>query len=151
MTSILSVTSLVFALLLMMAGRDSFKCFHASERCTSRLSMAMDQFITEKLNSIKRTYDALTERLSDPDLSSDRKQLLTISRESSSIEPTVQSYNSWVAVENERLSLVELDQDSGSDPEIRDMARGEIRYIASKQKVLEDSITLMLLSSTVSR
>lgn len=149
MTNILSVASLVFALLLMMTGSDSFNlnCFHVAEHYTSRLklSMTMDQFITEKLNSIKRTYDALTERLSDPDLSSDRKQLLIISRERSSIEPTVQSYNSWAALENERLSLVELDQDSGSDPEIRDMARGEIRDIVSKQKVLEDSITLMLL------
>ena len=147
MTNILSVASLVFALLFMMNGSDSFNYLHVAEHCTSRLklSMAMDQFITEKLNSIKRTYDALTERLSDPDLSSDRKQLLTISRERSSIEPTVQSYNSWAALENERLSLVELDQDSGSDPEIRDMARGEIRDIVSKQKVLEDSITLMLL------
>jgi peptide chain release factor 1 len=147
MTNIFPVASLVFALLFMMNGSDSFNCLHAAEHCTSRLklSMAMDQFITEKLNSIKRTYDALTERLSDPDLSSDRKQLLTISRERSSIEPTVQSYNSWAALENERLSLVELDQDSGSDPEIRDMARGEIRDIVSKQKVLEDSITLMLL------
>jgi hypothetical protein len=30
--------------------------------------MALDGFLVSKLQSIKRTFDALTERLSDPDI-----------------------------------------------------------------------------------
>lgn len=109
------------------------------------MTMTMDDFITEKLDSIKRTYEALTERLSDPDLANDRKQMLTVSRERSSMEPTVVAYNQWTIYENERLSLIELDQDPESDQEIKEMARSEIKELLIKQNELEDSITLMLL------
>jgi hypothetical protein len=45
------------------------------------MTMVMDEFITQKLTSIKRTFDALTERLADPDVINDRKQMLVVSRE----------------------------------------------------------------------
>ena len=111
----------------------------------SSLSMVLDEFLLLKLDSIKRTFDALTERLADPDLASDRKQMLTVSRERASIERTVESYNLWKDLEKERLSCVEMEQSSESDVEMREMLREEVREIERKQKGLEEDITLMLL------
>ena len=65
----------------------------------------MDEFVTLKLESIKRTFDALTERLADPDLANDRKEMLLISRERSSIEPTVLAFDSWKELDDEKKSI----------------------------------------------
>ena len=37
-----------------------------------QLNMAMDEFFIQKLDSMRRTFSALTERLADPDVANDR-------------------------------------------------------------------------------
>lgn len=108
-------------------------------------SMALDEFLIQKLDSIKRTFNALTERLSDPDLNNDRKQMLVVSRERASIESTVEAYQEWTNLENEKNSLIELERDPDSDAEIKEMSRNEQKEIILKQEQLERDITLMLL------
>jgi hypothetical protein len=61
---------------------------HAYTRDRGMLNMAMDNFIRDKLESVKSTFDALTERLSDPDLANDRKAMLTVSRDRKAMEGT---------------------------------------------------------------
>ena len=73
---------------------------------SSQLNMALDSFIISKLESIKRTFAALTERLSDPDVSNDRKQMLTLSRERASLEDTVEAFLTWQSLEEERFVRV---------------------------------------------
>ena len=68
--------------------------------------MALDSFVISKLESIKRTFAALTERLSDPDVSNDRKQMLTLSRERASLEDTVETFLTWQSLEEERFVRV---------------------------------------------
>lgn len=102
------------------SGRSSL-AFSSQRRMD--VSMIMDEFVVLKLESIKRTFNALTERLSDPDLANDRKQMLFISRERSSMEPTVLAYDEWKQLDEERLGLVEMEQDSSSDQDIKDMSR----------------------------
>lgn len=36
------------------------------------LTMAMDEFFVQKLDSMQRTFNALTERLADPDIANNR-------------------------------------------------------------------------------
>ena len=109
------------------------------------LRMALDSFLTQKLDSIKRTFDALTERLADPDVANDRKQMLTLSRERAGIEQTVESYDLWRSLEQERLGLVEMEQSGDADADLKEMCRMEQREIGQKQEQLEKDITLMLL------
>jgi protein subunit release factor A len=84
---------------------------------------AIDEFVLQKLESIRRTFSALTERLADPDLANDRKEMLVVSRERSAMEPTVVAYDLWKSLEIERLGLVEMEQDASSDADIKEMAR----------------------------
>lgn len=107
--------------------------------------MAMDSFISEKLESIKRTFDALTERLSDPDIMNDRARALPIFREKASIEPTVETYVLWKRLESERIALTELDQSGSIDADLRELTRDEIKEINAKQIELQDKIKVMLL------
>eukprot|EP00596_Hydrurales_sp_CCMP1899_P008667 CAMPEP_0119038660 /NCGR_PEP_ID=MMETSP1177-20130426/7712_1 /TAXON_ID=2985 /ORGANISM="Ochromonas sp, Strain CCMP1899" /LENGTH=365 /DNA_ID=CAMNT_0007001531 /DNA_START=245 /DNA_END=1342 /DNA_ORIENTATION=- len=109
--------------------------------------MALDTFFIQRLDSIKRTFEALTERLSDPDVANDRKQMLVLSRERAAVEKTITAYDEWKEYETERLSLVEMDQSGELDQEMRDMVRSEGKELVAKQLVLEAAITLMLLPS----
>jgi len=117
----------------------------AARPAVSQLQMALDAFLTQKLDSIKRTFDALTERLADPDVGNDRKQMLMLSRERASIEKTVESYDTWRSLESERLGLVEMEQAGDADADLKEMCRMEQREIAVKQEGLEKDITLMLI------
>ena len=57
--------------------------------------MALDDFFLKRLDSIKRTFEALTERLADPDVANDRKQMLVLSRERAAVEKTMDAYDEW--------------------------------------------------------
>lgn len=109
------------------------------------LQMALDGFVISKLESIKRTFNALTERLADPDVSNDRKQMLTLSRERSSLEATVEAFDTWTKLEEERVSLVEIDQADDTTDDLREMVREELRELVSKQEELDKKISLLLL------
>ena len=111
---------------------------------TSKL-MAFDEFLSQKLNSIKRTFDALTERLADPDLAHDRKQMLALSRDRAGMEPTVLAFDEWNSLEKERRDLIEMEQAPDADQDIKEMSRQEQKVIETKQLQLEQDITLMLL------
>jgi len=114
-------------------------------RTQAGMKMVLDDFLVQKLDSIKRTFDALTERLADPDVGNDRKLMLTTSRERASIENTVESYGLWTSLEQERLGLVDMEQSGDADADLKEMCRIEQREIAEKQAKLEEDITLMLL------
>lgn len=107
--------------------------------------MVMDEFILQKLDSIGKTFTAITERLADPDVANDRKMLLELSKERSSLESTVEAFEKWKALDLERLSLVEMDQDSETDPELKEMVKSEIKDIAAQQEELEKEIIILLL------
>lgn len=113
-------------------------------RRISRLSMGLDDFLLQKLDSIQRTFAALTERLADPDLAQDRRQMLTVSRERAAIEPTVEAFIQWKVLEEERSKLA-LMEEAESDVEMREIIREEMKSIVAEQEALAQQITLMLL------
>jgi hypothetical protein len=58
----------------------------------SKLSMAMDEAMIERLNGITRSYDTLTERLGDPDVIADSKLLMKIMSDRSKSEDVVNAF-----------------------------------------------------------
>eukprot|EP01032_Pedospumella_encystans_P035496 gene35496-40152_t len=106
--------------------------------------LALDTFVCERLTSIVRNFDALTERLADPDVANDRKQMLELSRERSSLEQTVLSFQTWQKFEAEKEDLVTMEQ-TNSEQDISDMIRGEVKDISSKQELLENELMVLLL------
>ncbi|RYH14444.1 peptide chain release factor 1 [archaeon] len=107
--------------------------------------MVMDDFVLAKLNSIKRTYNALNERLADPDVVNDRKELLSLSRERASIEGTVNNYDQWQQLEEEKRSLLEIDQSGDEDIGMKELIRSEMKEISCKQDELEKNIMVLLI------
>jgi protein subunit release factor A len=58
---------------------------------------------------------------------------------------TVVAYIEWAELEAELGSLTELEQDSDTEQELKEMVRGEMKELILRQEVLEDSIKIMLL------
>jgi peptide chain release factor 1 len=124
----------------------SFKFGHKI-RTTNKQSFfvpAMDRFILEKMDHLQRNFDALTERINDPDVAGDRKQLLQVSKERSMLEPSVIAYREWRDLEAEKLSLAELSIQE-DEPELKEIIRTDLKELSSKQLELEESISVMLL------
>ena len=70
---------------------------------------------------MSRTFDALTERLADPDLANNRAEMLRVSRERAGMESTIEAYSAWKSLEDERLGCVEMEQESGDDQEMKEL------------------------------
>jgi peptide chain release factor 1 len=61
--------------------------------------MAIDDFVIQKLQLIQNTYDALSERLGDPDVLNDQTLLLSTTQERASIEKAVEAFIKWKDME----------------------------------------------------
>lgn len=55
--------------------------------------MAIDDIMLDRLNGIKRSYQALTERLGDPDVIADTQLLMKIMSDRSKSEDVVNAYD----------------------------------------------------------
>jgi len=112
---------------------------------STKLSMAMDDAMLNRLEGIKRSYQALTERLGDPDVISDSNLLMKIMSDRSKSEDVVNNYDEYAALNEQLQEATELFQEAGDDQEMREMARSEIKEIEPKMDQLESDIKILLL------
>ena len=64
--------------------------------------MALDSFMLNRLDEIRGTFEELTERLADPDVLSDSAMMMRISKQRSSAEATVTTYEEYEALREEQ-------------------------------------------------
>lgn len=95
--------------------------------------MAMDEGMRERLNGIRRSYQALTERLGDPDVISDSRLLMKIMSDRSQSEAVVTAYEEYDQLSQEYDGAKELFQEAGDDPDMKEMAREEMKEIEVRQ------------------
>ena len=97
-----------------------------------------------KLQEIKEKFERINEQLSDPEVLSNQKRLIKLSKERSTIEPIVNAYDQY----NEILANIKGNQeiiDSGEDPELTEMAQLEIGELKEKNISLEEELKLLLI------
>lgn len=97
-----------------------------------------------KLQEIKEKFEQINEQLSDPEVLSNQKRLIKLSKERSTIEPIVNAYDKY----NKILVNIKGNQeiiDSGEDPELTEMAQLEIGELKEKNISLEEELKLLLI------
>jgi peptide chain release factor 1 len=109
------------------------------------LGMALDSSMESRLENIRRSYQALTERLADPDVIGDADLLRKVMSDRAQSEEVVMAYEEYTQLKEELAGATELFQDAGDDTDMREMARAEIKEIEPKMEELEKRITILLL------
>ena len=98
-----------------------------------------------RLENIKRSYNALTERLGDPDVLDDSKLLQKVMSDRASSEEVVTAYDEYSRLLEELAEATELFQEAGDDPEMKEMARAEMKDVEPQLDPIEEQIKLLLL------
>lgn len=116
-----------------------------SSASTTSLSMALDDAMKSRLDGIRRSYQALTERLADPDVIADSNLLRKVMKDRSQSEEVVMAFDEYCRLESELEGAEELFQEAGDDVEMREMARSEIKTIEAELEGLDTKIKILLL------
>jgi peptide chain release factor 1 len=107
--------------------------------------MALDSAMMSRLDGIRRSYRALTERLGDPDVIADSGLLRRVMQDRSRSEDVVSAFDEYCRLDEELSGARELFQEAGDDAEMREMARTEMRNIESELEALEGTIKILSL------
>ena len=97
----------------------------------------------ERLESIARRYEELSEILMDPSIASDIKKMTEASKEQASLETAYRLYEEYkqvlAGIEDAKELLKE------DDPEIKEMAELEISELEERKPILEEKLHVELL------
>ena len=105
------------------------------------LAMGFDDAMMSRLDRISRSYQALTERLADPDVIADSNLLRQVMSDRSQSEDVVLAYDQYRQLQEELDGVRELLQDA----DMKDMAREEIKSLEPQMEDLEQKINVLLL------
>ena len=108
---------------------------------TTALPMVLDEAMMDRLENIRRSYQALTERLGDPDVIADSSLLRQVMSDRAQSEDVVAAYEEYKALGEDYAGAKEL----LADPDMKEMAREEMKAIEPQMDELEARIKILLL------
>lgn len=98
----------------------------------------------EKLKAVEDRYDHLTERMMEPDITSDIDEFQKIMKEHADLEPIVVNYKEYAKSLEELEGARELLFED-VDPELFEMAKEEVRELENRIGELEDELKFLLI------
>lgn len=98
----------------------------------------------DKLKEIKEKFENFNNLLSDPEILSDQKRVVQISKERSELEEIVKEYDKYVEVINNIKGNTEIIEQS-DDEELTVIAEEELDELKEKKNELEESIKFLLV------
>jgi peptide chain release factor 1 len=102
------------------------------------------QNFKDKMAALERRHEEVGALLGTPDVINKRAEFMKLSREHAELEPLVVA---WKAYDKLRADLSAAKQmaDAESDPELREMAREEMRALETQREQAEQEIKILLL------
>ncbi len=104
-----------------------------------------ESYLLEKLQSVEHTYEELTRRLADPDIATNPDELQRVAKARSSLEETVNTYQTWQDTQEELKGAKQIFKEAGSDPEMKEMAALEVSELEESLEQLEQRLKILLL------
>lgn len=101
--------------------------------------------IYDQLQSVENRYEELNELLSDPDVVSDTKRFMALSREEASNRETVTTYRKYKEILQTIKDSEELIKESGGDSELEEMAKEELKLSKIAKEEYEEKLKILLL------
>jgi peptide chain release factor 1 len=100
--------------------------------------------LADKLEKIKIKFDSINEQLSDPNISSDREKMISLTRERSDLSEIVEAYSRYAVVLKNIKGNKEI-IDTISDSDLVSMALAELEDLKIERDKLEEEIKLLIL------
>jgi peptide chain release factor 1 len=101
----------------------------------------MNPSIRVKLERIAERFEEITALLADPDIQSDQNRFRNMSQEYAQLEPVVDGYHAYLAIENEISGAQELLQ----DPEMAELAKDELEQAKRRQEQMLPQLQRLLI------
>jgi len=100
----------------------------------------------QTLQELEKTFEALTERMGDPELLGNREEYLKATRKRAELEPVVEHYRDYLRVEQELADTEQMLEEMGEgDDEMRDLARQELESLRERKEQLTADLKVLLL------
>jgi peptide chain release factor 1 len=99
----------------------------------------------QELRALEDKYRRLILSLSDPAFIGNPQKLRDLAKERAELEPVVRKFEEWQKVRRGIEDARHLLSDPSAEPELRNMAEGEIETLGGREKSLEAALRRMLL------
>ena len=99
----------------------------------------------QELRALEDKYRRLILSLSDPAFIGNPQKLRDLAKERAELEPVVRKFEEWQKVRRGIEDTRHLLSDPSAEPELRNMAEGEIETLGGREKALEAALRRMLL------
>lgn len=103
----------------------------------------MKQSIRSKLERLVERLDEVNALLSDPEVISDQKKFMTLTKEHAQITPIVEIFNNFVSTEEDLTEA--KDMINSGDPDLKEMAQEELPELEKQITEFEEELQLLML------
>ncbi|HLO90278.1 MAG: peptide chain release factor 1 [Chloroflexota bacterium] len=100
----------------------------------------------DKLEAIYNRYVEIEKQMNDPDIMSDMKAYIKLSKDYKELQPVVKAYKEYKLVMDNIVSAKDILYQE-KDEEFRSMAKEELNMLTEKRDIMEEDIRLMLIPS----
>ena len=101
--------------------------------------------IYDQLQAVEDRYEELGELLSDPEVVSDTKRFMALSKEEASTRETVAVYRDYKKVLQNITDAEEMIKDASGDSELEEMAKEELKEAKAAKEEYEEKLKILLL------
>ena len=101
--------------------------------------------IYDKLQAVEDRYEELGELLSDPDVVSDTKRFMDLSKEEAATRDTVTAYREYKQVIQNIADAEEMIKDAAGDADLEEMAKEELKESKAAKEEYEEKLKILLL------
>jgi peptide chain release factor 1 len=102
-------------------------------------------FLVQKLEATTKTHGEISERMADPNVTSDPKEFQKLSKALGELTSVVEQYERYKACAREIDEAKAMVRDAAGDDEMVAMAKEEMEALAEESDALVESMTLALL------
>lgn len=98
----------------------------------------------EKLEAIEKTYEELTQQMTDPEVIGDQARYTKVTRQQREMEPIVEKYRELRKLDNDIQGSRELMREA-DDEEMRELAAAELPELEERRERVENELKVLLL------
>ena len=99
----------------------------------------------ENLLEAEKHFEEINEMLMNPDVINDTEKYKNLMKEHKNLSPIIEKFREYKTVENNLEGARQLIEESGQEPELREMAEEEFKECKEKLEVLTDELKILLL------